>query len=82
MGPVRSFRRSVVFSGPSTNASENKDADGHPFVKERIELARKHASFWQNYKFMNPVTKKIEAKHMYCTRLEETAVCGGVYKLD
>ena len=43
-----------------TNASENKDADGHPFVKERIELARKHASFWQNYKFMNPVTKKIE----------------------
>jgi cytochrome c len=65
-----------------TNASENKDADGHPFVKERIELARKHASFWQNYKFMNPVTKKIEAKHMYCMRLEETAVCGGVYKLD
>jgi cytochrome c len=55
------------------------DADGKQFVKERSELARQQPSFWQNYKFMNPVSKKIEPKQMYCERLNETAVCGGVY---
>jgi len=48
-------------------------------MKERIELARKNQSFWQNYKFMNPSTKQVEPKQMYCERLNETAVCGGVY---
>jgi signal transduction histidine kinase len=56
-----------------------QDPDGKLFMKERIELARKQPSFWQNYKFMNPATKKIEPKEMYCERLNETAVCGGVY---
>ena len=58
-----------------------QDVDGKYFVKERTELARKQADFWQDYKFVNPQTKKIEPKQMYCQRLAETAVCGGVYKL-
>ena len=57
------------------------DIDGKYFVKERVELARsKPAGFWQEYKFTNPVSKKVEPKVMYCERLGETAVCGGVYK--
>lgn len=60
--------------------SEAKDADGKAFVKERIELARKQPSFWQDYKFANPVSKKMEPKQTYCERLEQTAVCGGVYR--
>ena len=56
------------------------DVDGKPFVKERVEMAKKQANFWQDYKFVNPVTKKIEPKQMYCERVGETAVCGGVYK--
>lgn len=28
---------------------------------------------------MNPATQKVEAKEMYCERLSETNVCGGVY---
>ena len=63
-----------------TNQINDKDADGKEFVKERIELAKTHSSFWQSYKFMNPVTKKIEPKQMYCERLEQTVVCGGVYQ--
>lgn len=56
------------------------DIDGKYFVKERVALARaKPAGFWQDYKFSNPVTKKIEPKTMYCEKLGETAVCGGVY---
>jgi cytochrome c len=62
-----------------TDQSAAKDVDGKPYVKERIELARKGAPFWQDYKFMNPVTKTVEPKQMYCERLGETAVCGGVY---
>ncbi len=57
-----------------------QDVDGKYFVKERVELAKANATFWQDYKFVNPVTKKIEPKQMYCERLGETAVCGGVYK--
>jgi cytochrome c len=57
-----------------------QDVDGKPFVKERVELASKQASFWQDYKFMNPVTKKVEPKQMYCERLDQTAVCAGIYK--
>jgi signal transduction histidine kinase len=59
---------------------EAQDVDGKYFVKERTELARKQPSFWQDYKFVNPVSKKVEPKQMYCERLNETAVCGGVYK--
>ena len=58
-----------------------QDVDGKYFVKERVELGRKQATFWQDYKFVNPVSKKIEPKQMYCERLDETVVCGGVYKL-
>jgi cytochrome c len=63
-----------------TNQIGDKDADGKLFVKERVELAKTQPSFWQEYKFMNPVTKKVEPKQMYCERLDETAVCGGVYQ--
>lgn len=56
------------------------DVDGKYFVKERVALAKsKPAGFWQEYKFTNPVSKKIEPKIMYCEKLGETAVCGGVY---
>lgn len=57
-----------------------KDIDGKEFVRERTELAKTNASFWQDYKFTNPVTKKIEPKRMYCERLDDTVVCGGIYK--
>jgi cytochrome c len=62
------------------NLIELKDVDGKAFVRERVELAKTKPSFWQDYKFTNPETKKIEPKAMYCERLEETVVCGGIYK--
>jgi signal transduction histidine kinase len=56
------------------------DVDGKYFIKERVSLARgKPAGVWQDYKFTNPVSKKVEPKVMYCEKLGETAVCGGVY---
>jgi cytochrome c len=60
---------------------EAQDVDGKFYVKERVELASKQPSFWQDYKFVNPVSKKVEPKQMYCEKLDNTAVCAGIYKL-
>ncbi|HET7792920.1 MAG TPA: cache domain-containing protein [Rhizobacter sp.] len=62
------------------NLIELKDVDGKAFVKERVDLAQSKGTFWQDYKFTNPVSKKIEPKRMYCERLDDAVVCGGVYK--
>lgn len=62
------------------NMIDLKDIDGKPYVQERIDLAKSKGTFWQDYKFTNPVSKKIEPKSMYCEKLDETVVCGGIYK--
>jgi signal transduction histidine kinase len=59
---------------------EAQDVDGTYYVKDRVALARKQGTFWQAYKFVNPLTKKVEPKEMYCEKLDETAVCAGVYR--
>ena len=74
----------LAYGGDGQRVGENllhfKDTDGKEVVKERVELAKQESSFWQSYKFMNPVTKTVEPKQMYCERLSETVVCGGVYQ--
>lgn len=60
--------------------SEAQDVDGKYYVKDRIALAAKQATFWQDYKFTDPMTKKIEPKQAYCEVLGDTIVCSGVYK--
>ncbi len=56
------------------------DADGKEFVKERVELAKTKGKFWQDYKFTDPVTKKVLPKSAYCEKVGEDIVCAGVYK--
>jgi cytochrome c len=62
------------------NLIDLKDVDGKPFVKERVDMAAAKPTFWQDYKFTNPVSKKIEPKSMYCEKLDDSIVCGGIYK--
>lgn len=57
-----------------------KDPDGKPFVQERVDLAKSQGAFWQDYKFTDPLTKKVLPKQMYCQKEGELIVCGGVYK--
>ena len=57
-----------------------KDPDGKEFVKERVALAQSKGKFWQDYKFTDPLTKTVQPKQMYCEKVGNTAVCGGVYK--
>ena len=50
------------------NLIQLKDVDGKPFVKERVELAQSKGTFWQDYKFTDPVTKKVLPKSAYCEK--------------
>jgi cytochrome c len=57
-----------------------KDPDGKEFIKERMALAQSKGSFWQEYKFTDPVTKKVLPKEMYCETVSKVVACAGVYK--
>ena len=58
---------------------EMKDADGKYFVKERVEIAKTKGSGWQEYKFTDPLTKKIERKRAYVEKYEDLIVGSGIY---
>lgn len=57
-----------------------QDTDGVFYVKNRIESAKTQNSFWQDYKFTNPTTKKIEPKSTYCEKVDKNIICVGIYK--
>ena len=57
-----------------------KDADGKLFVRERLELAKTKGKGWQDYKFINPVSKQIEQKAMYFEKYEDIIINCGIYK--
>ncbi|NRR29907.1 cache domain-containing protein [Oxalobacteraceae bacterium] len=61
------------------NLIDIKDVDGKAFVRERVEMAKKKTPFWQEYKFTNPVSGKIEPKAMYCQPEDDLILCGGIY---
>jgi cytochrome c len=57
-----------------------RDADGKEHIRERVELARTKARFWQDYRTLNRDNKKMEPKSMYCERVDDLIVCGGIYR--
>ena len=59
---------------------ESKDPDGKLFVKERVEIAKAKGKGWQDYKFKNPATGKIEQKTSYFEKVGELVVASGAYK--
>ncbi len=59
---------------------EMKDKDGKYFVKERIDIVKTKGKGWQDYKFTDPITKKIEPKTAYVEGVEGLIVGCGIYK--
>ena len=57
-----------------------KDPDGYEIVKERLKMAKTKDKFWQDYKFTNPLTKKLEPKSTYCERVGDIVLACGIYK--
>ena len=62
------------------NLLDMRDSDGKLFVQERVDMAKKKPSFWVDYKYTNPVTKKIEPKSMYHEVAGDLIVGVGIYK--
>jgi cytochrome c len=58
-----------------------KDPDGKFYVKERVEIAKTKGNGWQDYKFTNPVSKKLENKRAYIEKVDSYIVGCGIYKL-
>ena len=62
------------------NMMELRDADGKYHIKERMEAAQKDSNGWQDFKFFNPVSKKIEPKRMYWEKHDGLIFACGAYK--
>lgn len=57
-----------------------KDADGKLFIKDMIDGATAKGSGWSDYKWTNPVTKKIDPKSTYFQKVDDVILGCGVYK--
>jgi len=57
-----------------------KDGAGNPFVRERIAIIQNTGKGWQDYMFLNPISKQIEAKSMYLDKYQDLIIGCGVYK--
>lgn len=57
-----------------------KDADGKFFMKEITEKAAASGKGWVDYKWVNPVSKEIQAKSAYFEKVDDMIVSTGFYK--
>jgi signal transduction histidine kinase len=63
------------------NMLELKDMDDKYFVKEFYDVINKKGKGWIDYKWPNPITKKIEQKSTYVEKLDDGSLIGcGIYK--
>jgi signal transduction histidine kinase len=62
------------------NNLEDKDADGHQFVKERVEIAARDGKGWQQYKWQNPANKMVEVKVAFFEKVGDVILVAGAYK--
>jgi len=62
------------------NLAQLKDADGKPFVEEILALAKDKKAGWVDYKWPNPVTKKVDSKTTYTEFADGLVFCAGVYR--
>jgi cytochrome c len=61
------------------NMWDQRDIDGKHFTQERLEAAKTQSSGWQDFKYFNPMTKKIEPKRQYWGRHDDVVFATGAY---
>jgi signal transduction histidine kinase len=57
-----------------------KDSDGKLFIQEINKKARAAGGGWVDYKWTNPVSKKVEPKTAYFEKYNNLVVICGAYK--
>ena len=64
------------------NIRDIRDADGKQHVLAIIGKARGRGKGWEDYKWTNPVTKRIEPKSVYFELVDDVIVTCGIYRAD
>lgn len=63
---------------------DTEDVDGKKFIMEYIEASKAKGKSWTDYKYTDPVTKKVLPKSMYCeivaVKSGDVVACSGIYK--
>lgn len=57
-----------------------KDPDGKEFIRDGLDLANTKSTFSVQYRYTDPVTKKVLPKELFCERVDDFLVCAGIYK--
>jgi methyl-accepting chemotaxis protein len=59
-----------------------QDADGKYHVRAIIEKAKARGKGWEDYKWTNPVTRRVEPKSVYFELIDDAVVTCGVYRTE
>jgi cytochrome c len=63
------------------NRMDSQVFDGKFAIREMIEASKSKNGSWTEYKYSDPVTRKVLEKANYCEHLETSIiVCGGYFK--
>jgi cytochrome c len=62
------------------NMLEERDSDGKYFTRERLEAAQTTTSGWQEYKYFNPESHKVELKRTYWEKHDNLVFACGAYR--
>jgi methyl-accepting chemotaxis protein len=61
---------------------ELRDADGKENVRAIIEKARARGKGWEDYKWTNPLSRRIEPKSVYFELVDDIVVTCGIYRAE
>jgi methyl-accepting chemotaxis protein len=61
---------------------EIRDADGKQHVRAIIEKAKARGKGWEDYKWTNPVTRRVEPKSVYFELVDDVVVTCGIYRAE
>ncbi len=64
------------------NILDTRDMDGKLHVRAIIAKAKSRGKGWEDYKWTNPVTKRIAPKSVYFELIDGVIVSCGIYKTD
>jgi cytochrome c len=62
------------------NVMEMKDQDDKPFIKKFMELGASAGKGWVDYRWINPVSQKLETKSTYIEKVDGLIIGCGIYK--
>jgi cytochrome c len=62
------------------NMMEQKDQNDKYFIKEFIKLGNTAGKGWVDYRWINPVSQKMETKSTYIEKTEGLIIGSGIYK--